>query len=193
MRESGELPSFDGVRDTLDLISSLYAERPRDRADLPMVCLVRPEEHENLLRAISQRLDEARPHRVPHALVELEGPIRLPRDAGPERVSEPAHADVQQVRDLLVDIAHELAQARNSRSGRLRFPRLSLAVWPMAHDVRVGGENTPRLLRRQLRERGIDQRMSGALDALERRPQDLPLWLRWAPGLIGALRGGRAA
>ncbi|MDA3642800.1 hypothetical protein LZ318_38240 [Saccharopolyspora indica] len=187
MRDSGELPSFDGARTTLDLISALYVKQPRDHADLPMLCLVRPAEHEGLLRAISHRLDEARPYRVPHALVELEGTIRLPRDAGPERLSEPTHADVEQVRDLLVDIAHELAQARNSRTGRLRFPRLSLAVWLMAHEVRLGGENTPRVLRRQLRERGIDQRMSGALDALEQRAQDLPAWLRWAPGLIGVL------
>ncbi|QUH03136.1 hypothetical protein HUO13_21990 [Saccharopolyspora erythraea] len=194
-----ELPPFEGARDTLALIGALYRRRPsgdRDgealgRAELPMICLVRPEEYEDVLPAISQRLHEGSPHRVPHALVRLEGIGHRPREPhpiSPERLPAPTPADVEQIRGMLVEIAHELAESRNAKAGRLRFPRLALAVWLMEQDVRLGGERTPRVLHAELRDRRhIDRRVTDSLDSLEQGAPDLPGWLRWAPRVLRAL------
>lgn len=171
-----EFPLFNGLVHVLDLIKELYQRRRRPQRReftegsrmrrgpkwLPMLCLVRPERQSALLPALSSWLNEADPHRVPHAYVELtpdrREPTREPRDTKPPRGPWTTR-DVEAIRDNLRSIANALADSRNGRTRHLRFPRFGLAYWLMQQDL-PGYEPSERRvqLRKELQERSPDPR-----------------------------------
>ena len=170
-----EFPLFLGVVQVLDLIKELYQRRRRPQRReftegsrtrrrgpkwLPLLCLVRPERQSALLPALSSWLNEADPHRVPHAYVELtpdrREPTREPRDTKPPR-GPWGPRDVELIRDNLRNIANALADSRNGRTRHLRFPRFGLAYWLMKQELSDYEPSERRAqLRKELRKRSPD-------------------------------------
>lgn len=103
--ESPELPLFRGVDQVLDLLGKLYRRprlgehsKPSEHREasrgLPMLCLVRPGEHETLLPAIAELLRKAEPHRVSHVFVDSPPPSDEPASpSSPAASEEPALFD----------------------------------------------------------------------------------------------------
>lgn len=170
-----EFPLFLGVVQVLDLIKKLYQRRRRPQRRefteesrgrrrgpkwLPMLCLVRPERQSALLPALSSWLNEADPHRVPHAYVELtpdrREPTREPRDTKPPR-GPWTRRDVEAIRDNLRNIANALADPRNGRTRHLRFPRFGHAHWLMKQELPDYEPSERRAqLRKELQKRSPD-------------------------------------
>ncbi|MGH3623458.1 MAG: hypothetical protein ACRDQ5_16950, partial [Sciscionella sp.] len=196
------LPAFDGVVEVVELLGTLYA-RPtvgdnppgeytrwerRGRRGLPMVCLVRPDEHRALLPALLGRLAGARPYRVPHAYVDLE------RDSGSGEPGSTVSSElsdkvrVTKVRSALQSVSGELAKSVNAKAGRIRFRRFDLLDWLMSEDlsdVDTGKRGSE--LRTRLRQRDIAQRFDDMLSTIGKRMPDVPAWLRWIPAVLRLL------
>lgn len=144
---SREYPLFRGLDQVLGLIRKLY-RRPRfgehskspDRSEvskgLPMLCLVRSAHQQNLLPAISERMKNAVPHRVPHAFVDNPASVPDPErgntegsntengntDSTPKVATAPIRIDVHTMRDLLATIAEQLNDSSNAHAGRIQSP-----------------------------------------------------------------------
>lgn len=191
-RSAAELPRFNGVFAVLDLIEDLYHRRrhpthgirPRE---VPMLCLIRPDEHDHLLPAISECLNQGTPSRIPHALVTRQPPSENP--SGTEIDSPPTPEDVRTLLELLVESAGKLTNSRNAsaRAGRLRFPRLSLAAWLMQQELSVHDTRRHHDLRARLRNRGINRRIGDLFHTVNTDAPALPAWLRWSTALLGFL------
>jgi hypothetical protein len=153
--KSCELPLFVGVSAVVRLIGYLY-ERPsfgdrswqfsldngagqkvfdrRERSarqGLPIVCLVRDEEHKELLGVLAQRLSHARPHRVPNAHIDLSM-----AGEGTE-LGGLTHRDVEIVRKILRELKNQLARGINAKTGKFRFWLFGLADWLMDQNAGI--------------------------------------------------------
>ena len=181
------LPLFHGVVQVLELIRELYGrrhERSRarrtgtgDQRGLPMLCLVRSREHENLLPAIGERLKDAEPHRVPHAYIRLEPAAADPKDGDRAAQTPLPPPEVDTVRELLADIAEQLNGPLNAQAGRMRFPRFSLALWLMRQDL--SGTEIPRReaeLRKRLWRRDPAQRIAELINTNTADAPDRTIW-----------------
>ncbi|MEB3371986.1 hypothetical protein [Saccharopolyspora mangrovi] len=175
------LPLFHGVVNVLELIRALYRRRsegrdskhPANSGGLPMLCLVRSREQEDLLPAIAERLKSAEPHRVPHAHLRLEPATTDPGDA--QATLPPPEVDT--IRGLLAEIAEQLNGPLNAQAGRMRFPRFSLALWLMRQDL--SGTEIPRReaeLRKRLWRRDPAQRISELINANTADAPDRTVW-----------------
>lgn len=106
-------------------------QRGADRRwGLPLLCLVRPDDTEDVLEEIKDYLRNARPAPIPHAL------HRFPAEPEPLPARETAHepvtyADVENVADALFEIARQLSAGRHETYGRLGFRRFELVRWLM--------------------------------------------------------------
>ena len=175
--DAPEIDPFDGADGLLELIQRCYL-RPRfgDRREgLPLVCLVRAEADRDLLPAIDASLGGRARRRIPHTYLDLTA-------ADPE-------AD-EGVRQLLARIAASLSSGPNSRSKRLRFPRLRLAAWLMKQDLRHDErgdeeEREPdRVLFARLRARDIYQERDEWFADGQIRSRGVPWWLQLALRII---------
>jgi hypothetical protein len=209
--QSSDLPLFVGVSAVVRLIGHLY-ERPsfgdrpwqfnldngawqkvsdrRERSarqGLPIVCLVRDEEHKELLGVLAQRLSHARPHRVPNAHVDLgiagEG----------TELGALTHKDVETVRKILRELKNQLARSVNAKAGKFRFWLFGLADWLMDQNLGDNAQEYERMLLRLLRRRDGTAALGDAMDTATR---DLASWggwlrlltlLRWVP--LAVFRG----
>ena len=207
------LPRFVGVSKIVRLIDCLcqrprFGDRPwqfnqdtrawqevsdqRERSarqGLPIVCLVRDEEHEELLSALADRLSQAHPNRVPNAKVDLDvaGEGTELRALTQKDVLTPK--DVGIVRAILSDLKNQLAA-----KGRFRFRLFSLAVWLMEQDLGGDAQDYERVLLRRLRQRDITSALGDAAHIATKDvasasgwPQLLLALLRWVP--LVAFRG----
>jgi hypothetical protein len=200
-------PIFVGMAQLVTLIGQLYqrprfSDRPRgldrggagwhelpDRSErsgrrgLPMVCLVRPEGHDELLSWLAEELDRAKPDRVPHALIRL----NEIQDDDPPGVNIVllAAEDVEGVQTILHEAANELAKHANGRSGRFHFRLFSLLGWLMDQELSPDTVARERALRKKLRKRDISQRWDDALKSVGDATPSNPSGLRW---LLMALR-----
>jgi hypothetical protein len=177
------LPLFHGVVQVLELIRALYGRRHERTSGsdsgggLPMLCLVRPRELEDLLPAIGERLKSAEPHRVPHAYIRLEPAAADPRDADHTAQTPLPPPEVDTVRGLLADIAEQLNGPLNAQAGRMRFPRFSLALWLMRQDL--SGTEIPRReaeLRKRLWRRDPAQRIAELINTNTADAPDRTVW-----------------
>jgi ABC-type branched-subunit amino acid transport system substrate-binding protein len=209
--QSSGLPLFVGVSAVVGLIGRLcrrsrFGDRPwqfnpdtdawqevsswRERAarqGLPIVCLVRGEEHEELLGVLAERLRQARPYRVPSAYVAL--------DTAGEGTELDAltHQDVETVRDILRKLKNELARGVNARAGKFRFRLFGLADWLMDQDLGADAHEYERVLLRLLRGRDGTAAWGDAVDTATRDLAGAGGWLRllallrWVP--LAVFRG----
>ncbi len=184
--KSRRLPIFPGVDKVVELVDKL-CRRPRfgdDPSDstlgwrgrraqrgLPMICLVRPAQHAELLGGLAWRLTEANPRRVPHCQLRLHGDVS-------------AVGEVQLIREILAHAAQALGSSRNATGGRIRFRRFGLLDWLMSLELdEPDGARRSTRLRAGLRERDITQRFDDAITSVD---QAVPVsgWLQWAKRLI---------
>jgi len=211
-RQSSELPLFVGVSAVVGLIEHLYqrssfgdrpwqfnldtgaGQRVSDRREWssrrgqPIVCLVRDEEHEELLYVLADRLSHARPHRVPNAYVDLGM-----ADEGTE-LGALTHEDIDIVRDILRKLKNELARSFNAKEGKFRFWLFGLADWLMDQDLGDDAQEYERALLRLLRRRDGTAALGDAVDTATRDVAGgmtgwlrLLALLRWVP--LAVFRG----
>jgi hypothetical protein len=145
-----------------------------------MVCIVRAST-QPVLPALAERLHEARPNRIPHALHTC--PDDTPLDLAPgDVVSPPTDEDVDQVRTILFALSRDLVHARNSRFGRIRFRHFGLLYWLMDQSLPVGVKDPDRQLREKLRERDVvvrpDERILTAATESVSSVATIPVWAR---------------
>jgi hypothetical protein len=200
--QSSDLPLFIGVSAVVRLIGNLYQrpsfgdrpwqfnldtgawQRVSDRRErsarqgLPIVCLVRDEEHEGLLGVLADRLSHARPHRVPSACVDLGI-----ADEGTE-LGALTHEDVEIVRNILRRLKNQLARSVNAKAGKFRFWLFGLADWLMNQDLGDDAQEYERVLLRLLRRRDGTAALGDAVDTATRDLAGMNGWLR----LLGLLR-----
>jgi hypothetical protein len=198
---------FVGVARLVELIGLLYqrprfGDRPRKlgrsgagwheladrqersgRRGLPMVCLVRPAGQDKLLSWFEEQLKQAKPDRVPHALIQL-GESRDGDLPGVETCPLTVE-DVEVVRKVLHDVANELAKRTNGRAGRFRFRLFSLLDWLMDQELSQDTIPRERALRKQLHKQDISQRWDDALKSVGGATASDSSWLRV---LFAALR-----
>lgn len=198
---SSTRPIFVGVAQLVELIGQLYqrprfGDRPReldhsgtgwrelaDRQErsghrgLPMVCLVRPDGQDELLSWFGEQLDQAKPDRVPYALIRL-NEIQDNNPPGIDTVPLTAE-DVEDVRKILHEVTNELAKHTNGRAGRFRFRLFSLIDWLMGQELNQDTVPRERALRKQLRRQDSSQRWDDALKSVGDIPPSDSGWLRW--------------
>lgn len=181
-------------------VGELPARKPGQRIwrrGLPMLCLVRPETIRDEVRGqIKRVLQDATPHRIPHALLEL-NPGRSYPPSAENDVLLPAKADdVKDVRAMLAALAAQLKRAANAGEGRIRFGRFGLIDWLMDqhHGTEEGRPRDPdQWLRDQLRAYDL-QRVSTGTAVLDTVPvtgwvaATARLLLRFSPRLWSGLR-----
>lgn len=203
--ESTNFPVFNGADRVLKLIGALYqrprfGDRPRrlgetdgkwgeacdrrersGRKGLPMVCLVRSDGHETLLRSVDELLETARPHGVRHAYIPL-------TDDSPNRNSctefDPlTTGDVENVREILKEARNELVNSPKVRGSRLRFPLFTLIVWLMNYELKADDPNQDRTLLKEIQKLGINQRLHAGLQTIDDKLSadkwwwKVPLWI----------------
>jgi hypothetical protein len=209
--QSSGLPLFVGVSAVVRLIGRLcqrprFGDRPwqfdsdtsacqdvsdwRERSarqGLPMVCLVRGEGHEELLRVLAKRLSQARPNRVPNAYVDLDI-----AGEGAE-LGVLTHKDVEIVRDILRGLKNRLARSVNAKAGKFRFRLFGLADWLMEQKLGDDAQQYERVLLRLLRQREGTAALGDAVDTATRDLAGASGWLRllallrWVP--LAVFRG----
>ncbi|GAA2557992.1 hypothetical protein GCM10010435_31160 [Winogradskya consettensis] len=134
--------------------------RPKGRAGIPLLCLVRPDDQGSLLQAVDRYLrggDQAGSRRavIPHALYGYENPGTGNHDTAP-----PTMQDVDDVRRVLVELSRKLSKGANSGQGQILFQRLWLLNWLMNQDVDVEQDNARPVLLRGLRDRDASRGQS---------------------------------
>lgn len=199
--EAGGFPVFEGAAQVIKLIGYLYqrlryGDRPRElslsgagwrelsdrrersgRGGLPMVCLVRPEGHDELLGALAARLAHSTPNRVPHAFISL---AEILDSDGHDPDAVPlTHEDIEIIRNILVRMESGLAKSVNRKAGRFRFRLFSLVNWLMDQQLGEDAMKRESRLRRLLRRRDITARIDDALTTAGKEAPELPSWLRW--------------
>jgi len=193
----GNFPKFQGVLGIVELVDRLCGRptgRRTNRADqtnsavagLPIVCLVLgepdsdSEARNNPLPALTTRLAEAAPYRVPHTYRLLGSAVDPDADS-----KELTHRDVLQVRGLLHVIAHELSASVNARWGRLRFDRLALIHWIMDQDLTKSSHSRPdQVLLDRLRKRDSTWRADRTLGSFGELAPESAWWAGWIISLL---------
>ncbi len=203
--ENTNLPVFDGADRVFKLIGALYqrprfGDRPRHldetdgkwgepvdrrersgRKGLPMVCLVRPDGHETLLRSIAKLLEAAKPDGVRHAYIPLEDDSST-RCSSAE-LNPLTTKDVERVREILRDARNKLVNSPKVRGSQLRFPLFTLIVWLMNQELKADDPNQDRSLLKEIQKLGINQRFHARLQTIDDKlPDDkwwwkVPLWI----------------
>ncbi len=144
------MPLFEGVTEIIELIRNLR-RRPtgRGRPDMPMVCLVRPDDgNRGLLPYLATRCEpDGERGRIPHALIDAE---KVKVDSSRQPESQADREQVLKVRDLLNEVADELVKSKNAASGRLRFPRLDVLTWLMDQSLTNSRGRDPQAQLRRL-------------------------------------------
>lgn len=186
--EPDEVPLFEGVTEIIELIRNLR-RRPtgRGRPDMPMVCLVRPDDgNRGLLPYLATRCEpDGERGRIPHALIDAEK-VKVGSSRQPEPQAD--REQVLKVRDLLNEVADELVKSKNGASGRLRFPRLDVLTWLMDQSLRNSRGRDPQAqLRRLLLSRAS---RSSIINWARRAVQTVPerpsvAWIVIATALVG--------
>lgn len=106
------------------------------RWGLPLLCIVRSDDREQVLGEIGRYLRGARPTPIPHALHEFPD-TEVPQ--APESPQDPVtYADLAQVATALTDVAEQLLAGWHKKYGRMAFRRFELVRWLM--NQRLGGE-----------------------------------------------------
>lgn len=182
------MPVFRGAAELVALIRQLYdrprrgelpaaetSERQRRRHGLPMVCIVRPD-GVPVLPALATYLVSARPTRIPHALV----------SCGP---AQPVGADcVEQLAELLRQLAQRLNRGINAGYGRLRFPLFELLYWLLQQDVGGQAQEPDHVLFERLRERSLTRhRFTDVTGSLSTDSTAVPSMPGWAASVLRAL------
>lgn len=200
---STALPEFAGVDKLVKLVGSLFrrprfGDRPRElndasgewsaladqrqrsgRQGLPMVCLVRPSGHEDVLGSIRGLLEEAKPDGVRHAFVAF-----ADDRAGSSLKVEPLEtADVLVIRDRLREARNKLINSPRVKDGRPRFRLFTLAAWLTDQTLDVDDPDRERTLLGMIQSVGINQRFRSVLQVADAElaslnpPWRVPLWL----------------
>lgn len=203
--ESASLPVFDGADRVFKLIGALYqrprfGDRPRHldetdgewrqpvdrrersgRKGLPMVCLVRPDGHETLLRSIDKLLEAAKPHGVRHAYIPLTDDSSTKSSC--TEFDPLTTKGVEDIRKILQDARNSLINSPKVRGSRLRFPLFTLTVWLMSYELKADDPNQDRTLLKEIQRLGINQRFHAGLQTIDDKlPDDkwwwkVPLWI----------------
>jgi len=177
--------AFEGADRLVRLIGALYrrpriGDRPREldevgvtwkpgyqqersgRRGLPMVCLVRPRSCAGVLPEFRRLLEEARPHGVRHAYLDL----------GPR-----SSADVEAVRGILWDARNELIRNPRARGSRLRFGLFTLVVWLMNQRIAPHEANPDRTLLSRIQKIGLAERFRSTMQNVnDELPADKMVW-----------------
>ena len=197
---SSALPEFDGVDKLVKLIGALFrrprvGDRPRElnetdgtwgelperrqrpgRKGLPMVCLVRPSGHAELLDAIRGLLEAAKPDGARQAFIAFDDDMT----GSAAQIAPLTTADVLVIRDRLREARNKLINSPRVKDGRPQFRMFTLAAWLMDQDLDADQERT---LLGKIQAVGINQRFRSALRIADAElanvslPWRLPLWL----------------
>lgn len=175
---------FVGAEKLVTMIRQLHVRKSPDEP-LPILSLVRPDldEHPGFLESISRRWLQGAEPCVPHAYVDLgiapTGPLDAP-DAG---LPEATREDVEQVRQILRQVADKLEERPG---GGFRLDRFRDVLWLMSQQL---PEDEPAQQRHAELRKQLRRRARGKLDEEARKVAGPPVpgWIGWLIRLLELL------
>lgn len=185
---------FFGSGQIVTMIGELYVRKSPDES-LPILSLVRPDldEHPGFLAGITDRWLQGAEPCIPHAYVDLPAvdlpTVDLPTVPGQPGapdvgLPEATHEDVEQVRQVLLQVAGQLEERSG---GRFRLDRFRDVVWLMSQTLPADQPAHQRHaeLRKRLRQRARGKLNEAALAVAAQ--QQMPGWAGWLLGWVGGL------